>query len=154
MIVFLLCVGIVCGTSYVGYVLALYYKKRKQFFENFVDFLNHAKTQISFIQSRRISIFESFCSNGSDFEKITKDIANGKEAKKPTYIKQEEWMVVQGFFNDLGKGDVESECQRAEATKQKAESLQKSSEKEFEKKYSLCIKIGVAVGVAVSIIIV
>ena len=154
MVVFLLCVGIVLGTSYVGYSFALYYKKRKLFFSDFIDFLNHSKTQISFLQSRRSNIFSSFGSGDSDFEKITKNLAADKDVKKPAYLKQDEWFYVEHYMKNLGKSDVESECQNIEANLQKAKALLSKCDKECEQKYALCIKLGVAVGIAISIIIV
>ena len=160
MIVVFLCIGIVAGTSYLGYVCACYYTNRKKFFDDFIAFLSFAKTQISCFQTRRKSIYEGFDSRGSDFEKIVKSYAknlencSGKLNDKLLYINEDEWAFVQQVLHDIGKADIEGELSRIALAKDRANAMLKSAEKQCEKKCALCVKLGAALGIFISILII
>ena len=158
MIKLILCIGIIAGSSYIGFGIASYYDKRKKFFSDYLNFLNHAKTQISFFQNRLSHIFTSFSANSSDLEKLLKAFASRLEKgtecpKKPTYIKQAEWQTISQFLTNMGKADVENECANIEAMINTTKQIYQSALEECKTKYNLSIKMGVAIVFVITIII-
>ena len=159
MIKLILCVAVVALSGFAGYFAAIYYRKRKRFFADYVDFLNHAKTEISFFQNRLNNVFDSFDAQNSDFEKVLKQysknlLSSNELPQKPIYIKQAEWQYFIEFLHSMGRSDVERECGNIEANIQKAKLMMDDADTEYRKKFGLCIKMGICVGFAIAIIII
>jgi len=154
MVVVILCFFIVAGISFVGYSFSCYYKKRTKFFSDYLDFLNHAKTQILCFQTRRSNIFNGFDAAGSDFENLIKNVLEKDNLKRYSYISESEWENVVSELKNIGKTDVENECNSIEVLKTKVVAMHEKAERESEKKSPLCIKLSVALGVFIAIIII
>ena len=152
-----LCILIVCGCGYLGFSISLYYKKREKFFNDFVDFLNYSKTQISFFQNRLIDIFFNFDCSG-ELKRIinlkAKQIDSGvvEIIKKPSFISDNEWQWIIGFLDNLGKCDVDTEIDNIMSVLEKASQYKHLSKLDFEKKGIANAKLGFAFGLALAII--
>lgn len=158
MLKFVICVLIVVGCGYVGFVISLYYKKRERFFSDLVDFLQHAKTEIVFFQNRLTHIFLSFeC--GSELGKILKNRAgqiDGKETcvKKPVFLSDNEWQWIWGFLENIGRCDAQTEAEGIEQMIEKVVQTKTHSQVETKTKGTMAAKLGVVIGLAIAIIVI
>lgn len=159
MLKILLCVLIVLGCGYMGFSVSRYYIKREKFFSDFIDFLNHAKTQISFFQSRLAEVFTSFSCSG-DMAKILAIMAarvkgeEDQEPKKPIYLNDNEWTWICGFLYAIGKCDLEREVDSIINIQEKANAAKINCQKDVLKKGSAATKLGVLLGLSIAILVI
>lgn len=145
-----------------GYKKFLNLKHKKQFFEDFLLFLNGVKTQVAFFQTKLKEIFErqNFRKDFCLFLLNCKNyILSGNKKDFLLYLNsvqffdKSEHNFVIGFFENFGKVDVQSSCDEIEKFSFFIENKLKTEEEVFKQSGKLTLSLSAMLGLFVFIVI-
>ena len=155
-----LCVTLLIFTSGIGYVFALKYRKRKQFFSQFYDFNERFLRELEYSR-RPLTDFIQNCLYKGEFSDLLSIFLMNSDIEMPlqdyfssiTFLKLDEEKTISQFFNELGKGDCESQ-KKVFGNYLKDLGHKKTETNSDYKKYAeLYVKLGVLVGISIIILI-
>lgn len=112
-----LILGLIFGSiSYIGFRFGNGYKEKERFYNEFLKFLMHFKTQINFLKTDLLQIINSYKSKDKNFNILLssyeKNIINEIEYKIDLNIlNEEEKNEFLTFFNGVGKSDLYSQIE-------------------------------------------
>lgn len=138
----LLILGLIFGSiSYIGYKYGDSYKIKQNFYNEFLNFLIHLKSQINFLKMNLLEIIDNYQTKDKNLKKILNDfkenILNDNEINiNLSILTNEEKLEFQTFFNGLGKSDLLSQNEFIEKNIE-------IFEKKLEQKRALNLKYGV-----------
>lgn len=161
---FLLGIVIVAFTSFIGFLLAGKYRKRKQFFKQLWEFNERFLSEISYYR-RPIKEFAAKYVYQGEFKLLLEDFfaeienrsANDRAlVDMPVYkfLKNEEKRIVEDYFLMLGKGDSSSQRGYFTSIKDTLTKLQSEADIASKKYGDLYIKLGFLCGLLVLILLI
>jgi len=149
--------GIICIfiCTFIGYLLSSKYKDRHIFYEDFYNFNNLLKNEISYTKNTIVEILNNYKNNDNDFYKIIiKCICEKKEFSFPVkYISDDEKIMFMEYVENIGMGDVDSQASFFDLSNNRIKDLLKSAKDEEKKYKNLYIKLGVLSGLVLFIIL-
>lgn len=151
--VMLLISGMLTGTF-----LGNKYKKRRNFFNDFLSFSQALCTDITFLQKPLPQILNGFNCK-SDFNRCLRDFGDNIENPDDinlsvyNYLKQDEKNLLINFFCSLGKSDCETQLEIINKSAAQAETIYKDCTAEQKKYVPLYAKLGFFAGAVIFIII-
>jgi stage III sporulation protein AB len=161
LIKWVLCLTLLVFTSSVGYAFSSKYRKRKLFFSQFYDFNQKFLQELSY-SKRPIKEFLQIYPFKGEFlllleeyrQKIGRDNFFNEYFSENTFLSFEEEKWIIEYFEQLGKGDSESQKTTFLNRSKDLEIFKKRSEDEYKKYAELYVKLGVLVGLAIIIVII
>ena len=111
-----LCLIILCGSSYVGFTVSGAYKRKVRLYEDLLLFCCRANSQVAYFQSRLFDILAETDSGGAEFRRLcgeTKDaVASGRNplldasaVSEICGVSLSDGGTIAGFFEALGGSD-------------------------------------------------
>ena len=146
----------------VGYKKFLSLKRKKQFFEEFLHFLNTLNTQIGFFQNKLEEVFEkhNYSTEFCIFLKQCKTFiltANKKEfllfLSSESFFDSSEHKFVVDFFECFGKLDVGSQCDAISKFSFFIKNKLQNENEHFKRKGKLTLSLSALLGIFVFIVI-
>ena len=150
-------VGIVCITTYIGFIFSKKYVIRYKIYNQLIEFLNYYKLQICYAQKKLLDVAECFAENNEDdyihldeFINYLKvefyNINNFVFNDNLEYLSKLECSQIESIYNSLGKFDLMQEKQNIDLILLKLNGeLLKA--KDIKVKYcGFCVKIGIIFG--------
>lgn len=148
-----------------GYLIAIKYKKRSNFFNSLIMLAQKLDVEINFSRERLKKVIENFDSkNKSNLLGVDNTfinyLNNGGELTsemlfgKSTLLKNDEKEMILMFFKSLGRMDVESQSKEIKNFISRFESSLTLCLQEEKKYGKLGVKLGVAVGLVVAVILI
>lgn len=146
---------------YIGIQSSNYYKKRYKFFCNLSRFNN--RNIINIIGQKNtlnyVSLEYEKVSDSKKFQNAIKSFIKSKENK--TFFKFvdsdfsiEECIVIEQYFNSLGKNDTIAEKQNLESFSKIFDNLERETKEKFNKYSSMCLKLSFLFGCLISLLII
>lgn len=158
-------VGIVCITTYVGYLFSQKYIYRCKIYQQFIDFLNYYKLEICYNQNKLLDVVKNFLShNSTDYIQLSqfnnylkKEYLNCEYfvfKDEIKFLSNIEKFQIEKIYNNLGKLDLLQEKENVELNLLNFNNIL-SKEKSNKIKYcSLCIKVGAILGCFIIILLI
>lgn len=158
----LLIITFVCIVS-IGFMINLYYKKRKDFFCDICSFCDSLKVTISYSQNKLNEIIfdfkktcsKEFCEFLTNFEKFLENKCSKEQFEKCSEIKilnDKEKQDVINFFVKLGSLGVEEEVEKIVLNKNIFSKTKEKCEEQQRKLSPLYIKLFVVLALGILII--
>ena len=146
---------------YVGYGILSYYKKRRQFYEDLINFVNYLNTEIAFLKTDLISLVENNCDKYhremncalQNYLKILK-YGKGVVQNKISILKDDENLELDNFFNSLGKTNLQEQQVCIAHYKERFSQQKLATEQEIDKKGSVYFKLCIVLGLGVCIVLI
>ena len=106
----------------IGVYIKNKFQKKEKLLNNFINFCESTRTQISFLQTGLDKLIEVESGKyKGEFSGIlnsySKHLNEGVPLEKPRSLNEEEWMIMHGMFEKLGKSDVKNQVALCENTK-------------------------------------
>ena len=150
-------VGIVCLSTYIGFIFSRKYIVRYKIYSQLIEFLNYYKLQICYNQKKILDVVNDFAKSEKDdfiqlneFSKYLKFDFYNKNSfefnEKLQYLSELEINQIESIFNNLGKFDLEQEKQNVELILSKLNSQLISATNDKTKYCGFCVKIGAILG--------
>ena len=146
---------------YVGYGILSYYKKRKQFYQDLIDFINYLNTEIAFLKTDLISIIDKNCNKYHNElnELLLLYLTNIKAGKQNfdaniKVLSKEENLELNNFFNSLGKTNIEEQKVCIAHYKSRFCEQKQKSEEDVNKNGIVAFKLCIVVGIGVCIVLI
>lgn len=146
----------------IGYTKFLQLKHRKMFFEDFLFFLDGAKTQVMFFQNKLAELFENnkykndftlFLKNSKEFiltENKTKFLLYLNSVQ---FFESTEHNFVVNFFENFGKTDSESQCETILKFSDFISFKLKTEREKFKQKGKITLSLSAMLGLFAFIVI-
>ena len=157
----LLCLTLLIFTSGIGYVFSLKYRKRKQFFSQFYHFNQKFLQELTYSKRPIREFIQSYPYKGEFLglieeyrQKLGQDNFFNEYFSENNILSLEEEKWVIEYFEQLGKGDSESQKNTFLNRSKDLEIFKKESEDEYKKYAELYVKLGVLLGLAIIIVII
>ena len=160
---FLLGIAIIAFTTFIGYVLAKKYRKRKVFFQQLSLFNERFLNEISYYRRPLQAFFsqytyrEEFSALLEQFVLCLNEHRSLAEYLFPAsvfdFLKKEEKSVLTDYFQMLGKGDSSSQKTYFSSVKNTLITMEKEAENVCKKYGDLYVKIGFLCGLLILILI-
>lgn len=158
----LLCVFIVCGSSYIGFAVGGKYKRKVRLYEDLLLFCGKAKSDICYFQSRLYDMLSPENKNyGEEFDRLClyarnsvmdgkNPIADSRAVSKICGFRDDG--VVAEFFSSLGGSDGKNQKTRIEGYESVFTARLAAARGEMKSKGGLCGKLGIFAGLFVVIL--
>lgn len=163
-------ISLIVGGGYLGYTGALFYKIRLTQLNQFREGLVQLKFNISFLKMPIASALSGAgeCRKGvvcKIIKETSKNISEKNMIPKTAWkeaiennnvglcISDEDKIILSEFFDNLGKGDVESECRNIDAAYAKLTSAGEDAKGEAERMYKLFKGLGLLGGMLAAVIL-
>ncbi len=161
LIKWVLCLTLLIFTSSVGYAFSSKYRKRKLFFAQFYDFNQKFLQELSY-SKRPIKEFLQIYPFKGEFlllleeyrQKIGRDNFFNEYFSQNTFLLLEEEKLIIEYFQQLGKGDSDSQKTIFSARAKLLEEMKTKTENDYKKYAELYVKLGVLLGLAIIIVII
>lgn len=164
MIKILLVFVVVVGFLYVGFGIANYYKKRKDFFSGLVLLCDKIRAEIDFSGKNLLAIFQGLklegcpnklCSNFCDYLKNKNIEFSSKQLFRGIVIlKEDEKNIIFDFFSRLGRHDCDNELKLIDDFKNIIFPLSQTCQQDNNKYGKMSIKISFLLGLMLAILII
>ena len=146
---------------YVGYGILKYYRKRQQFYEDLIDFINCLNTEIAFLKTDLISLIGNNCHkyHNDMNDLLIRYLDNLKNNDtnfdaKMQVLSREENMEVNNFLNSLGKTNLEEQKTCIAHYKCRFSEKKQKSDQEKEKNGVTYFKLCIVVAIGVCIVLI
>lgn len=139
----LMILGVCCAL--VGVLTKNYLKKRRDLFNELVNIVDKIKNEIIFKKSFLTDIVREL-----DISEEISCVKDNAEAKVP--FNKEEKQIIKGFFDSLGKSDLDGENYKLTNAKNRFSALAKKAGESYEKNGKLSVKLGCLFGLAIILI--
>ncbi len=158
-----LCLIILCGSSYVGFTVGGAYKRKVRLYEDLLLFCCRVKSQVAYFQSRLVDILAETDSGGAEFRRLcgeTKDaVASGRNPLLDASVVSEicgvslsDGGTIAGFFEALGGSDGKNQQAVISGYENIFSARLTAARGELKTKGGLSGKLGVFVGLFVVIL--
>ena len=131
---------------------AEYIKERYYYFNSLVNSCDLIKTDLLY-KKRSIREILSVNFQSSDFLQ-TLNAYFEDEKWFPSYLTNEELVLVTEYFSVLGKGDTTSQINALTSFKEEFSKIAIEKKKEFEKSYKVTLKVGFSIGIMLFILVI
>jgi len=160
----LLCVVILCGSSYIGFGLTKGYRRRVRLYDDLLLFCGNVKSQISYFQLKLYDVIEKSKQNGGkDFLYICNTaqtslkhndfpIIKNKDLHQLFFLAENEAAVICEFFSVLGSSDCKNQTEQISGFEKIFDGLSASAKADSKTKGNLYGKLGVFLGLFVAIL--
>ena len=157
---------IIALSTYVGFGLSAYYRKRLKVFKDLVNFASKLVIDINFSKSRLKEIIQAnIRSFSGEFKHILSgylqylnnenmQFSCGLLFKKNTFLTSEERQTIFLFFKSLGRYDAENQISEINNYMEKFKAFSLSAEKENKKYGALYVKLGLMAGILLAILLI
>ncbi len=163
--IYILCVGIVCLSGYVGSLVARTFVFKDKFYKEMLSLVLWLKNNINFNRLKLADVLNDFLKNSDKkLEKqmtIVKKIILGQISEEEFinsvslyFLKKEEKATLVRYLKDVGSGNDVVELDKYEGFKQYLENKSNEAENSRKKNEALAYKLSIAIGVVVSILII
>ena len=143
---------LVCLSTFLAYVLSAKFSLRKQFYNDFFNFNNKLKQEISFGQTTIVSLINN--ENASDFYcYLRKYLNNNTFDFDKTYLTNDEIEFYYNYIKTIGTGDKNSQIDFLDNVNTKVVERQRKSLDEEKKYKTLYIKLGFLFGLILFVLI-
>lgn len=153
-------------STYIGMVIRKHYKKRRDFFRDFDEFLTMLENEVSFLKTPLKTIISNFSAEKKgEFVKFLEGYSTLMDSGTPLtydnikkkaglgFLKQPEADYVFQFFTGLGKTDAKTQLLEIKKTMAKNSDCLAKAEKDFKNNGALAYKLGILLGLAVMIFV-
>lgn len=158
-----LCLIILCGSSYVGFTVGGAYKRKVRLYEDLLLFCGRVKSQVAYFQSRLVDILADTDSGGAEFRRLcgeTKDaVASGRSplldaaaVSEICGVSLSDGGTIAGFFEALGGSDGKNQQAVISGYENIFSARLTAARGELKTKGGLSGKLGVFVGLFVVIL--
>ena len=158
-----LCLIILCGSSYVGFTVGGAYKRKVRLYEDLLLFCGRVKSQVAYFQSRLVDILAETDSGGAEFRRLcseTKDaVASGRNplldasaVSEICGVSLSDGGTIAGFFEALGGSDGKNQQAVISGYENIFSARLTAARAELKTKGGLSGKLGVFVGLFVVIL--
>ena len=163
--IYILCCGIVCLSSYIGFLIAKIYVLKDKFYKAMLAMCDGFISKINFKQNKLGELLSNL-SVGQDklLERPVSLVKNVviKQAVESEFenagclyfLKKEEKKELYTFISDIGDGNIVNEKQKYETLKYYLTQKSNEAENNRRKNETLCYKLSIAIGVVISILII
>lgn len=143
---------LVCFSTLLGYILSAKFTFRKEFYNDFYNFNNKLKQEISFRQTTLIALVKTF--SNTDFNLTLKSyIENSTFSFNKNYLKKDEIEYFSNYLKTIGAGDKSSQLDFLDKSNVDILEKQKQTSDE-EKKYKiLYIKLSFLLGLILFVLV-
>ncbi len=153
MISILLSILIVACSTYIGWGISNYYKKRVIFFKDVNDLLNFLINNINFLKDSINVILLNFVKQQQPSVALIEIINDYISNKKQYYIllKKEEVYIINNIFNHLGKSDSENQIAGLKNFTFQINNVIEKCEADYNKIGRISTKLGFLFGITLAI---
>lgn len=163
--IYILCCGIVCLSSYIGFLIAKSYVLKDKFYKAMLAMCDGFISNINFKQNKLGELLSNL-SVGQDkllerpislVKKVVIKQAGESEFENAGclyFLKKEEKKELYTFISDIGDGNIVNEKQKYETLKYYLTQKSNEAENNRRKNETLCYKLSIAIGVVISILII
>lgn len=163
--IYILCCGIVCLSSYIGFLIAKSYVLKDKFYKAMLAMCDGFISNINFKQNKLGELLSNL-SVGQDkllerpislVKKVVIKQTGESEFENAGciyFLKKEEKKELYTFISDIGDGNVVNEKQKYETLKYYLTQKSNEAENNRRKNETLCYKLSIAIGVVISILII
>ncbi len=143
---------LICLSTLLGYIMSGKFSLRKEFYNDFYNFNNKLKQEISFKQTTITNIIKN--NDESDFYLVLNNyIKNNSFDFDKQYLSKDEIEYLHNYLKILGTGDKQSQLEFLGKANESIMEKQKEST-ENEKKYIvLYIKLGFLIGLVLFVLV-
>lgn len=139
--------------GFVGFVLSGKYSERKSFFEDFLFFHKHFKTEVSFTKKTVAEITETL-KKDTDFYRLLSGYFNDGTFIELKYLTEEENGFIKTYFSNIGVSDKYTQLEYYNSLNEKIENYTKTAQEDRKKYQPLYVKLGVLFGLIVFILLI
>lgn len=142
-----------CST-YIGWGISNYYKKRIAFFQNLDDFIHYAMRNINFFKDSVEQIITQYIVDSTlsnDFKDVLVKYKAKKELGNILILKRNEVNLIKNIFAFLGKNDSENQIAGLKNFSSQSVVLIDNAKEEYKKVGSICTKLGFLLGLVIAI---
>lgn len=153
MVIYIVCVVIILCSTYLGWGLSNYYKRRIVLFQNLDDFINFAISNINFFKDSVEIIINQFLNSHSlskEFRDCLVKIKNNVEFNS-ILLKKNENNLLNDVFQFLGKNDSENQIVGLKNYSNQISIYLKQAEEDNKKIGSISTKLGFLLGLLIAI---
>ena len=153
MVIYIVCVVIILCSTYLGWGLSNYYKRRIVLFQNLDDFINFAISNINFFKDSVEIIINQFLKSHSlskEFRDCLVKIKNNVEFNS-ILLKKNENNLLNDVFQFLGKNDSENQIVGLKNYSNQISMYLKQAEEDNKKIGSISTKLGFLLGLLIAI---
>ena len=148
----LLGIILVCLSTLLGYILAGKFAFRKQFYDDYCNFNNIFKQEISFRQTTLVSLVKN--KNSGDFYCVLRNYVQDNEfVFNKTYLKKDEIEFFHNYLKTLGTGDKNTQIEFIDRTNIVILEKQKKCVEDEKKYKALYVKLGFLFGLILFILV-
>ena len=153
MVIYIICAIIILCSTYLGWGIGNYYKKRIILFQNFDDFINYACSNINFFKDSVDKIISQFV-NSHSLSKEFKECLDKNKFKNDFSIllfKKNENILLNDVFRYLGKNDSENQIVGLKNYSNQVNLYLKQAKDDYKKIGSISAKLGFLLGLLIAI---
>lgn len=163
MIKILLLISLFCTSGYLGYNISQTFIKKQQFYQDLLSFCQSLKTEISFLKTDLISIFEKY-EYKSKFNEVLNDIQQNLKNQnninfeeifeKYGFLNEQDKILLKNIFIELGQLGYDEQLERLSFFINEAERVLLNTKEKNTKIVPLCKKMGFLIGGLVCIVLI
>ena len=145
---------IVCVTTYLGWGIDNYYKKRILFYKELNDLTNYLIQNINFYKDSVNTILSNFILEhkpNKSLENIISSYVEGQVYINESIIKNEEYSVIKNLFLHLGKSDSENQIAELDNASFSIKKIIEKCENDYNKVGKISTKLGTLFGLTLVI---
>ena len=159
---FLLGVAIVAFMSFLGYLLAKKYRKRRDFFVQFTLFNERFLSEISYYRRPLSEFFRKYAYKGEFLTLLQNFFAGIRNERQALWMElsdfdfltSEQKAMTEDYFLMLGRGDSSSQKAYFSAQKETLIAIEKQAKNDSKRYGDLFVKIGFLCGLLILILII
>lgn len=150
--------AIVALSYYLGYIVNLNLKKKKEYFKSALQFLERFKQNVSFTQKSLSEFIKGFNSFSKEFSETLNSFCvlrfnEEQHIKVPQFLTNEEKQSIKNMLCLIGFQNEYTEMEHLENSKFVIEEYYTLSKNKYEKYGSLFIKLGLLLGFLIVILL-
>jgi len=153
MVIYIVCVVIILCSTYLGWGLSNYYKRRIVLFQNLDDFINFAISNINFFKDSVEIIINQFLNSHSLSKEFRDCLVKNKNNVEfnSILLKKNENNLLNDVFQFLGKNDSENQIVGLKNYSNQISIYLKQAEEDNKKIGSISTKLGFLLGLLIAI---
>ena len=153
MITILIALLVVGCSSYLGWGIGNYYKKRVKFFRDVKDMLNYLINNINFYKDSVNYNLEKFINQYKPNTTLIEIVNDYKDKKIKSYalLKNDEIHLVNNIFEHLGKSDSENQIMGLKNFSFQVDELINKCDEDYNKIGKISNKLGTLLGITLAV---